>query len=648
MQPTGSPSRPSSDPGCWARCSTALAGRLHRLAGHGRRLHRAGPTAVTLDADRALDLSADGTDRRTASAGGDVLGAVEERPGFEHRVLVPPGVGGHDRRDSGGRVHASTSRIGSLEDGTPLAARASLAGAASATRSRRRLADDRPFVTGPARPRPPVPGRRGRHRRGAGRVRHRQDGHRAVARQVRRGRRRRLRRLRRARATRWPRCSHEFPRLEDPRTGRSIMDRTVLVVNTSNMPVAAREASVYLGITIAEYYRDMGYRVALMADSLSRWAEALREIGARLQEMPGEEGYPTYLGDRLGAILRARRPGARARHARSATGPDPHQRRLAAGRRLLRAGDPGLAAGRRRPLGARRRARRISASFRRSTGRRATASTPTRSRRGSRARPARIGRSCARRMLELLQRDARAARDRRAGRPRGARRIADRLCSSRRGSSASACSARARSIPTTRSRRSRRPIALADARARLQRAAGAALDAGAPIERARSGARRAAPSRRVRARSRRRPGGPRRRGRGAIAARRPAGGSRDEPGRAHATAAPRGAAGPLLFLERTPAVRARRVGDRSRAPGQPARRGQVIDAGERLTVVQVLEETLGPRSRRAPKSTLTGEVAAAVGGARAARPRAQRRRRAPRRSARPGRRGARGRSGARR
>ena len=91
----------------------------------------------------------------------------------------------------------------------------------------------------------------------------------------------------------------EFPRLTDPRTGRSIMDRTVMVVNTSNMPVAAREASVYLGITIAEYYRDMGYRVALMADSLSRWAEALREIGARLQEMPGEEGYPTYLASRL-------------------------------------------------------------------------------------------------------------------------------------------------------------------------------------------------------------------------------------------------------------------------------------------------------------------------------------------------------------
>jgi V/A-type H+-transporting ATPase subunit A len=92
----------------------------------------------------------------------------------------------------------------------------------------------------------------------------------------------------------------EFPKLVDPRSGRSIMDRSILVVNTSNMPVAARESSVYLGITLAEYYRDMGYRVALMADSLSRWGEALREIAARLQEMPGEEGYPTYLGNRLG------------------------------------------------------------------------------------------------------------------------------------------------------------------------------------------------------------------------------------------------------------------------------------------------------------------------------------------------------------
>lgn len=92
---------------------------------------------------------------------------------------------------------------------------------------------------------------------------------------------------------------NEFPELIDPNTGESIMERTVLIANTSNMPVAAREASIYTGITIAEYYRDMGYSVAIMADSTSRWAEALREMSGRLQEIPGDEGYPAYLGSRI-------------------------------------------------------------------------------------------------------------------------------------------------------------------------------------------------------------------------------------------------------------------------------------------------------------------------------------------------------------
>ena len=92
---------------------------------------------------------------------------------------------------------------------------------------------------------------------------------------------------------------NEFPELQDPKTGYSLMKRTVLIANTSDMPVAAREASIYTGITIAEYFRDMGYSVALMADSTSRWAEALREMSGRLEEMPGEEGYPAYLGSRL-------------------------------------------------------------------------------------------------------------------------------------------------------------------------------------------------------------------------------------------------------------------------------------------------------------------------------------------------------------
>lgn len=94
----------------------------------------------------------------------------------------------------------------------------------------------------------------------------------------------------------------EFPKLIDPRTGNPLMDRTVLIANTSNMPVAAREASIYTGITIAEYYRDMGYNVAMMADSTSRWGEALREVSGRLEEMPGEEGYPAYLATRLASF----------------------------------------------------------------------------------------------------------------------------------------------------------------------------------------------------------------------------------------------------------------------------------------------------------------------------------------------------------
>jgi V/A-type H+-transporting ATPase subunit A len=111
-----------------------------------------------------------------------------------------------------------------------------------------------------------------------------------------------------------------FPELEDPHTGRPLMERTVIIANTSNMPVAAREASIYTGMTIAEYYRDMGYSVALTADSTSRWAEALREISGRMEEMPGEEGYPAYLASRIAAFYERagkviclgsdRRPGA--------------------------------------------------------------------------------------------------------------------------------------------------------------------------------------------------------------------------------------------------------------------------------------------------------------------------------------------------
>lgn len=255
-----------------------------------------GIAARTLDADRRWRFTP------TARVGddlaaGSVLGTVEERPGMLHHVMLPPTVRGRIARLEAGEFSVDAT-IGALEDGTPLR----LAHAWPVREPRpchQRLPASRPFVTGqrvfdflfPVSEggSVAVPGGFGTGK--------------TVIEQS-------LAKYAEADIVVYIGCGErgnemaevltEFPRLVDPRTGHSIMDRSVLVVNTSNMPVAARESSVYLGITIAEYYRDMGYRVAVMADSLSRWGEALREIAARLQEMPGEEGYPTYLGNRLG------------------------------------------------------------------------------------------------------------------------------------------------------------------------------------------------------------------------------------------------------------------------------------------------------------------------------------------------------------
>ena len=171
---------------------------------------------------------------------------------------------------------------------------------------------------------------------------------------------------------------HDFTTLTDAQSGRPVMDRTVLVVNTSNMPVAARESSVYVGLTIAEYFRDMGYRVAVMADSLSRWAEALREVGSRLQEMPGEEGYPTSLASRAAKLHeRAGRVRCLGRPERtgsvtliSAVSPPGGDFSEPVTQACLRVGG--------RVVGARSRRWRISDSFPPWTGRPATACTPTR------------------------------------------------------------------------------------------------------------------------------------------------------------------------------------------------------------------------------------------------------------------------------
>lgn len=229
--------------------------------------------------------------------GGDVLGTVPETPTIEHRVLVPPGVQGRIARIAAAGAYRVTDTIAELEDGAAL----TMMHPWPVKQPRpvaRKLPPLEPFITGQRvldglfpialGGSAIVPGGFGTGK--------------TVVEQT-------LAKYCNADIIVYVGCGErgnemadvldEFPKLKDPKTGGSLMDRTVLVVNTSNMPVAARDASVYTGITIAEYYRDMGYDVALMADSTSRWAEALREISSRLEEMPGEEGYPTYLAARI-------------------------------------------------------------------------------------------------------------------------------------------------------------------------------------------------------------------------------------------------------------------------------------------------------------------------------------------------------------
>jgi V/A-type H+-transporting ATPase subunit A len=285
---------------------------LERLASLSGDFLSPGLQAATLDAAKRWDFAPTVKVGDTVT-GGSVLGSVEERPGMIHRILVPPAVSGRIARINQGSFTVEEP-IGALEDGTPLM----LSHRWPVRLSRpiaRRLGGDRPFITGqrvfdflfPVAEggSAAVPGGFGTGK--------------TVIEQS-------LAKFAESDVVIFVGCGErgnemtdlltEFPSLIDPRTGRSIMDRAVLIVNTSNMPVAAREASIYLGATIAEYYRDMGYRVAMMVDSISRWAEALREISARLQEMPGEEGFPPYLASRFGQFVE------RAGRARAIGAPD--------------------------------------------------------------------------------------------------------------------------------------------------------------------------------------------------------------------------------------------------------------------------------------------------------------------------------------
>jgi V/A-type H+/Na+-transporting ATPase subunit A len=257
-----------------------------------------GASAPTIDRSRRFAFTP-GLGEGAQVHEGDVLGVALESGGFEHRVLVPPGRHGQIRRFFAGERRLEEPVV-ELADGTalfmlsrwPVRRPRPIAG---------RLDTSRPFLTGqrifdllfPVAEggTVAVPGGFGTGK--------------TVIEQS-------LARYAEADVVVYIGCGergnemaevlHDFAGLKDPRTFASVLDRTVLVVNTSNMPVAARESSVYLGLTVAEYFRDQGYRVAVMADSLSRWAEALREIGSRLQEMPGEEGYPTSLASRAAKL----------------------------------------------------------------------------------------------------------------------------------------------------------------------------------------------------------------------------------------------------------------------------------------------------------------------------------------------------------
>jgi V/A-type H+-transporting ATPase subunit A len=257
-----------------------------------------GTSVPTLDRTRTYRFTPACAEGDLVQAG-DVVGSVRERGGFELKVLVPPGRAGRVRRVRSGQVTV-VDPVVELADGAAIA----LMQKWPVRRPRpvaRRLHTSRPFLTGqrvfdllfPVAEggAVAVPGGFG-----TGKTVIEQSlakyGDADIVVYIGCG----------ERGNEMADVLHEFAGLEDPRTGRPVMDRTVLVVNTSNMPVAARESSVNVGLTIAEYFRDMGLRVAVMADSLSRWAEALREVSSRQQEMPGEEGYPTTLASRAARL----------------------------------------------------------------------------------------------------------------------------------------------------------------------------------------------------------------------------------------------------------------------------------------------------------------------------------------------------------
>ncbi|MEK6942737.1 MAG: V-type ATP synthase subunit A [Nanoarchaeota archaeon] len=254
-----------------------------------------GVDAPGLDYSRIWDFKATAKTGDNV-AGGAILGEVEENPGIIHRIMVPPNQNGKIKDLKSGK-YTVNDVIGTLDNGFELKLKHNWPVRVPRPVSRK-LKPDVPLITGQRIFDALFPLAKG----GVAAIPGPFGAGKTVSQQQ-------LAKWSDADMIVYVGCGErgnemtevltEFPALIDPRSGRPLMNRTVLIANTSNMPVAAREASIYTGITIAEYYRDMGYSVALMADSTSRWAEAMREISSRLEEMPGEEGYPAYLSTRL-------------------------------------------------------------------------------------------------------------------------------------------------------------------------------------------------------------------------------------------------------------------------------------------------------------------------------------------------------------
>ena len=286
-------------PGLLGQIFDGIQRPLEALARQGGDFVRRGASAKPLDRERQWDFAPELSAGALVS-GGEILGRVQETDFIEHRVLVPPGI-------SGRLAWVATGGNCCVDD---VVARVEQEGAIREIRASHRwpVRTARPYRVRQAPSTPLLTGQRvidaffPLARGGTAAI----PGGFGTGKTI---TQHNLAKWADAEVIVYNGCGErgnemtgvltELPQLEDPRTGRPLLQRTVLVANTSNMPVAAREASIYTGITIAEYYRDMGYHVALMADSTSRWAEALREISGRLEEMPAEEGFPAYLATRL-------------------------------------------------------------------------------------------------------------------------------------------------------------------------------------------------------------------------------------------------------------------------------------------------------------------------------------------------------------